>query len=185
MSAAPAHAPARPMALALLLAPVLALAGCTAPPREARADPVPEAAHVAAASPVAAGEYLTVVGGCNDCHTPTWNETFGQTPADERLVGLPVGFRGPWGTSYPANLRLSVQGKSAAEWIAMVRNRKGMPPMPWMNLHRMSDRDLGAVHAYLVSLGPKGRPAPAYVPPGQEPATPYIVFEPVMPRARN
>lgn len=151
---------------------------------EARAA-APETPHVAATSPVAAGEYLTVIGGCNDCHTPGWDQSFGQIPGPDRLTGLPVGFRGPWGTSYPANLRLSATSQTAAQWIAMIRARRGNPPMPWMNLHQMTDRDLSAIHAYLNSLGPKGEPVPAFVPPGQEPATPYIVFDPVMPKGAN
>jgi hypothetical protein len=40
------------------------------------------------------------------------------------------------------------------------------PPMPWFNLRAMHDADLVAIHRYLRSLGPRGEPAPAYVPPG-------------------
>jgi mono/diheme cytochrome c family protein len=160
---------------------MITLVGCTEASARASSDrPGP---HVAAASTVAAGEYLTVVGGCNDCHTPAWNERFGQVPAEDRLTGTALGFRGSWGTSYPANLRLSVQGRGRDEWITMIRSRKGMPPMPWMNLHLMNQRDLEAIYAYLVGLGPKGGPAPAYVPPDREPVTPYIMFEPVLPKA--
>jgi hypothetical protein len=50
--------------------------------------------------------------------------------------------------------------------------------MPWFNLRDMSDDDLLAIYRYARSLGPTGEPAPAYVPPGQIPASPYIVFEP-------
>jgi mono/diheme cytochrome c family protein len=169
------------MALLILGLVAATLLGCA----DASARPVEEqpAPHVAATSAVAAGEYLTIVGGCNDCHTAKWKESFGNVPADDRLTGMSVGFQGPWGTSYPANLRLSVQGRTSAEWIAMVRGRKGMPPMPWMNLHGMADRDLAAIYAYLSALGPKGSPAPAYVPPGQEPRTPYFKFEPIVPKA--
>ena len=169
------------MGLLILGLVAVTLLGCT----DASARPVEEqpGAHVVATTRVAAGEYLTLVGGCNDCHTPNWNESFGNVPADERLIGMAVGFQGPWGTSYPANLRHSVQGRTSAEWIEMIRGRRGMPPMPWMNLHRMADRDLAAIYAYLRELGPKGSPAPAYVPPGQEPTTPYIRFEPIMPKA--
>ncbi len=164
------------------IAGVAALAGCGgSAPGGAAASAAPAAPYVAAATPVAAGEYLTIIGGCNDCHTAGWNESFGAVPADQRLTGVPVGFRGAWGTSYPANLRLSVQGKTASQWIAMIRSRRGNPPMPWMNLHQMAEADLTAIHAYLTALGPKGDVAPAWVQPGQEPPTSYIVFEPVMP----
>lgn len=157
----------------ILLTSACTTGGAASDPPEAGAGP-----YVAADSPVEAGEYITTLGGCNDCHTPGWEETNGGIPVEERLVGLPVGFRGPWGTSYPANLRLSVQGVTAAEWVAMIRGRNTMPPMPWMNLHAMRDRDLEAVYAFLRALGTKGAPAPAYVPPGQEPVTPYIDFTP-------
>jgi hypothetical protein len=53
--------------------------------------------------------------------------------------------------------------------------------MPWFNLRDMSDDDLQAIYRYVTSLGPKGEPAPAYVPPGAVPKTPYIVFEPQNP----
>lgn len=175
--------------LAVLLT---AVTGCTAAPaaedapREApvatEADSGP---YVHATDLVAAGEYLSVVGGCNDCHTPGWDTTMGDVPSDDRLTGSPVGFRGPWGTSYPANLRLSVQSHSSADWIAMVRARTGSPPMPWMNLHQMRDRDLRAIYTYIRHLGPKGEPAPALVPPGQEPATPYILMVPQGPGAEG
>jgi hypothetical protein len=54
--------------------------------------------------------------------------------------------------------------------------------MPWASLHAMSDQDLRAVYKYIKSLGPAGKPAPEYVAPGEEPKTPYIVFEPVFPK---
>lgn len=145
-------------------------------------EDTPADGYVVARDKAAAGEYLTSIGGCNDCHTPGWMETNGAVPDDDRLVGSAMGWRGPWGTTYPANLRLSVAGKPAATWIAMIRSRTDMPPMPWMSLHRMPDRDLAAIHAYLTKLGPKGTPAPAWVPPDQEPSTPFLSLEPVFPK---
>ena len=127
------------------------------------------------------GEYLTDIGGCNDCHTAGFAEGRQIPPAD-RLLGMPVGYAGPWGTSYPANLRLKLRELSADRWIAMVRSRSGLPPMPWASLHAMTDEDLRAIHAYVTSLGAKGVPAPAPLPPGVEPTTPYISFAPVMPK---
>ena len=51
------------------------------------------------------GHYLLVVAGCNDCHTPGWPESGGKVKPEDWLTGSPVGFSGPWGTTYPANLR--------------------------------------------------------------------------------
>src|SRR5512134_4026549 len=67
------------------------------------------------------GRYLIVAGGCNDCHTPGYPESSGKTPQAEWLTGSVVGFQGPWGTSYPVNLRLAVQNQSEAQWLARVR----------------------------------------------------------------
>ena len=127
------------------------------------------------------GRYLAVVGGCNDCHTPNYPERAGKVPESEWLIGNAVGFQGPWGTTYPANLRLLAQNMTEAQWVA--RSRAPMrPPMPWFNLRDMKDGDLRALHAYLRSLGPKGEPAPAYAQPGVVVKTPYINFAPVMPQ---
>ena len=44
------------------------------------------------------------------------------------------------------------------------------------NLRTMSDEDLRSIWRYVRSLGPAGEPAPAYVPPGQMPAGPVVLF---------
>ena len=99
-------------------------------------------------------------------------------PESEWLAGMPVGFRGPWGTTYPANLRLRVQEMDENAWVEMLKTRHDMPPMPWPSVNSMSEQDTRAIYQFIKSLGPKGERAPAAVPPGQEPATPYILFEP-------
>ena len=124
------------------------------------------------------GRYLAIVGGCNDCHTPNYPERNGKVPESEWLTGNVVGFQGPWGTTYPANLRLLAQAMTEAQWIARARAPM-RPPMPWFNLARMTDDDLRALHRYLRDLGPKGEPAPAYAQPGAAVKTPYINFVPV------
>lgn len=137
-----------------------------------------------AATDSAAGQYLTIVGGCNDCHTPGWAESNGKTPPAEQLTGSPVGYRGPWGTSYAANLRTVAQRATEDRWVQILTTADGghgRPPMPWMNTAQMSDHDLRAVYRYIRSLGPAGKPAPRAVPPGGTPTTPYINFVPVTP----
>ena len=79
------------------------------------------------------GRYIVNISGCNDCHTPGYPESGGKTPRNEWLTGNPVGFQGPWGTTYPANLRLLVQSMSEAQWIARARTPM-RPPMPWFSL---------------------------------------------------
>ena len=123
------------------------------------------------------GRYLVRIGGCNDCHTAGYPEAAGNLPEAQWLMGSPVGFKGPWGTTYPANLRLALAPMTEAQWLARARSEM-RPPMPWFNLRDMTDDDLRAIHAYVRSLGAAGRPAPAYAAPGQKVDTPYIVFEP-------
>ena len=123
------------------------------------------------------GRYLVRIGGCNDCHTAGYPEAAGKLPEGQWLTGSAVGFRGPWGTTYPTNLRLVLAPMSEAQWLARARSEM-RPPMPWFNLNAMSDADVRALYRYVRSLGAKGEPAPAYVPPGQAAQTPYIVFVP-------
>jgi len=136
------------------------------------------AADPARDSPVARGRYLVVVSGCNDCHTPGYMQNGGpKLPEKDWLTGVPVGYQGPWGTSYASNLRLVINGMSEAQWLEHAR-REFKPPMPWFNLREMTDEDLKAVYAFVRSLGAAGVAAPAYVAPGGKVNTPYFVFVP-------
>jgi hypothetical protein len=130
---------------------------------------------------VEAGRYLVIVGGCNDCHTEHYLQTEGDVPEDLWLTGSALGWRGPWGTTYPPNLRLTASELSEDEWVALLRDRKALPPMPWMNVNQMSEIDSRNLHRYLRSLGVAGERAPAALPPDQEPATPYLSLMPVEP----
>jgi mono/diheme cytochrome c family protein len=123
------------------------------------------------------GRYLVTIGGCNDCHTSGYLERSGAVPEHEWLTGMAVGYQGPWGTTYPSNLRLVASRMSAEEWVEHARKER-LPPMPWFNLRAMTDSDLVAVYAYVRSLGTPGKPAPAYVAPGGRVTTPYFVFVP-------
>jgi mono/diheme cytochrome c family protein len=129
------------------------------------------------------GRYLAIVSGCNDCHTAHYMERAGKVPESEWLTGSAMGFQGPWGTTYPANLRVLAQQMNEAQWLARARSQM-RPPMPWFNLARMTDGDLRALYQYLRSLGPRGEPAPVYVEPGVALKTPYINFAPVMPASQ-
>ena len=130
-------------------------------------------------SPVAVGEYLVAIGGCNDCHTAGYAEKAGNLPTDEWLTGTPVGFKGAWGTTYAANLRLTLSGLTEDQWVTFARVPR-RPPMPWFNLRDMSDTDLRAMYRFIRELGPKGERAPAAAAPGVSVNTPVIVFEPRM-----
>ncbi len=150
----------------------LALISSACTPQEERAT------ELASSSPEEIGEYLTTIGGCHDCHTDGYMENGGEVPESNWLAGSALGFRGPWGTTYPQNLRLTVQSMSEDAWVEMLRTRNTLPPMPWMNINRMREDDMRAIYQYLASLGPIGEQPPSPVPPDQEPETPYIVLSP-------
>jgi mono/diheme cytochrome c family protein len=123
------------------------------------------------------GRYLVKIAGCNDCHTPNYPQSAGKVPEKEWLTGVPVGWQGPWGTTYAANLRLVIGSMTEAQWMKGARHPL-KPPMPWFALRDMTDGDLRAIYRYAKSLGPAGQPMPAYVPPGGKPMTPFMVLEP-------
>jgi mono/diheme cytochrome c family protein len=126
------------------------------------------------AGDISRGRYLTVIGGCNDCHTEGYAESGGKVPQKDWLQGSVLGFRGPWGTTYPANLRVKLAAMSEAEWIAYAQTLKSRPPMPWFTLNQWSIDDLRALYRYIKDLGPSGASAPAYLPPDKEPKLPYV-----------
>lgn len=123
------------------------------------------------------GRYLIQISGCNDCHTAGYTQKSGQVPEAEWLTGDAMGWQGPWGTTYATNLRLLFQQMDEQAWLARARQPM-RPPMPSPSLRAMSDADLRAIYRYVRSLGVKGSPAPAYVPPGGKVATPYFDFTP-------
>lgn len=142
-----------------------------------------EQAHVVSpdGKRISAGRYLVMIAGCNDCHTPGWNRAPGKVPEAQWLSGVPLGWHGPWGTSYAANLRLTAHKLNADEWVKMMHTRNGRPPMPWASVNAMSESDVRAIYEYIHSLGPVGQPMPADLPPGVEPNGPYLNMEPVFP----
>jgi mono/diheme cytochrome c family protein len=156
--------------LAVIMAAAWALLG-------ARSSATSEDAPLATRASEARGRYLVKIGGCNDCHTPGYAQRAGDVPESQWLIGDRIGWRGPWGTTYPANLRRFVQGVSPEQWLEIAR-RPMRPPMPWFALRDMTDEDLTAIYYYLRALGPAGANAPAYVPPGAAAHTPIIDFVP-------
>jgi len=129
------------------------------------------------------GEYLVRIASCNDCHTPEYAEKGGVVPKAEWLTGTSVGYQGPWGTTYPANLRLSVSRLTEAQWLAQARLPR-LPPMPFWSLRDMTDADLRAVYQFIRSLGATGTDMPAAVAPGGAVSTPAINMVPQAPEAK-
>jgi len=187
MSAIPvSKIPTIPMSRIGLLLPALAMLATAAcnpnpPPADAAAlsaslapAPLVAAASGEADDLLARGEYITRTSGCNDCHTPGFAESGGQTPQQQWLVGAPVGWHGPWGTTYPANLRLKVQEMDEAAWLKYSAELHTRPPMPDFAIRAMTENDRLAIYRFIRSLGPAGEAAPAYLPPGTTPPPPYV-----------
>ena len=135
-----------------------------------------EPARMTDAQAIERGRYIAKIGGCNDCHTPGYAVKGGKVAEKDWLTGDALGWRGDWGTTYPANLRTYMQNMSEAQWVKTAKSIETRPPMPWFALHDMSEQDLRAFYRFVRHLGPAGQPAPAYVPPGQVPQGPYIQF---------
>ena len=144
-------------------------------PAATAADP-PARAKPADAKSIEHGRYLVRIAGCNDCHTAGYAQTGGNVPEAQWLTGDALGWSGPWGTTYAANLRLVVAGLSEEEWVRRARSAQYRPPMPWFALRDMSEADLRAAYRYIRSLGTAGGPAPAYVPPGGKVPGPVVAF---------
>ena len=125
---------------------------------------------------MAHGRYMVQIAGCNDCHTSGYLLSEGKVPEKMWLTGDRFGWRGPWGTTYAANLRLFLPTLSENQWIAFARVFKAKPPMPWFDVNKMKEHDLRALYDFIKYLGPGGEPAPAYLPADKEPQTPYALF---------
>jgi mono/diheme cytochrome c family protein len=131
------------------------------------------------------GEQVAITSGCHDCHTNNYLESGGKIDPAAALKGTQLGWQGPWGTTYAANLRLTVREKvkSEDEFVKFATTFKARPPMPYFNVHKMDEGDIRSLYQYIMSLGDAGAAVPDFVPPGQEPKTPYIVIAPpIMPK---
>ncbi len=136
--------------------------------------PEPLAGPVEAPDPadtVRQGELLAKVAGCEFCHTPL----------DERHQPLPgmafagrPNHRGPFTAVHSANLTPHATGmgsRSRAEFIGIFKafasednaaiqvDPKDNTPMPWTDLARMTEDDLGAIYDYLQTVAPIDNPA--------------------------
>jgi len=128
--------------------------------------PRPLEGPVAAPDPadsVAYGNYLVTVAHCRFCHTPV-DERFQPLPGMTLAGGQE--HRGPWGTVRSTNLTPHVTG--TGQWkkenfIGIFRAfSKKLPEtdpahntaMPWSDLARMTDADLGAIYDYLRTVPP-------------------------------
>ena len=169
------------LAVPATLLPALSLLLVACQPQATQAPTTPAAAAQAApaAAPVdlvARGEYLVRIAGCNDCHTAAYAENQGKVPKEQWLTGSPLGFHGPWGTTYASNLRLRMQDFSEDEWLAYSANLRTRPIMPDFAVRDMTEEDRRALYRFIRGLGPAGSPAPAALPPRQTPPLPHMAL---------
>lgn len=130
--------------------------------------------HGGDANLIVRGRYLVTAASCNACHTPGWNASDGAVPVAKWMTGTNIGYRGPWGTVYPVNVRLWFATIDEKQWLFACRTRGGRPPMPWEHMRHLSELDQRAIYRFVRSLGPAGKPAPADLPPWKKPNTPVI-----------
>ncbi|MGE0045657.1 MAG: cytochrome C [Hyphomonadaceae bacterium] len=158
-------------------AAILFASACTPQERApGAAQAAGEGIHYTGADALGIGRHISIVGGCNDCHTQDFNIRGLAIPESERLLGSNMGHYGPWGTSYASNLRIVAASMSEDEWVEMMRTRNGLPPMPWEIIHHYSAEDMRALHQYIRSLGDVGQPVPTALPPGPPPPEPYTDY---------
>ena len=124
------------------------------------------------------GEQVSITGGCHDCHTGGYNKLGGKIDPAAALKGTPLGWQGPWGTTYAMNLRITVSDKTEDQFVDHAKTFETRPPMPWYNVHAMDESDIRSLYQYIKSLGEPGEQVPEALPPGEEPKTPYVVVAP-------
>lgn len=127
------------------------------------------------------GRYIARITGCNDCHTPMYGPKNGAVPENEWLIGVNVGWKGGWGTTYATNLRQRVANMTEDQWVAYLKNLRTLPPMPYFAVNDFNEVDSRSLYRFIRSLGNHPQQVQAALPPGKKPTTPYVNFDLVMP----
>jgi mono/diheme cytochrome c family protein len=120
-------------------------------------QPIERAVTVDDSNAIVRGRYLTEVGGCKYCHTPT-------DKANRPLPGMDFA-GGKQIDKFPAvsaNITPDATGISYYDEALFIRAlrtghvgaRPLNPPMPWWNFRNMTDDDLKAIFAYLRTVKP-------------------------------
>ena len=148
--------------------------------------PATKSSPADAAKRIAQGRYLVQIMGCGDCHTP--GTFYGDPDTTRAFSGSEMGWRGPWGVHYAANLTpdndTGIGYWTAAELARTLRSgirpdgTKIGPPMPVGNYAQLTEEDAQAIAAYLMSRKPVKHEVPAPLKPGIEPKGPVLDFPP-------
>jgi mono/diheme cytochrome c family protein len=115
------------------------------------------------AANIARGKYLTMIGGCNDCHTP--GSFFGKRDMSRTLAGSEVAFEIPnlgafVGPNLTPDKDTGLGNWSVEQIVAAIRTgkrpdgRELAPIMPWRDLATLSDSDARSIALYLKNLPP-------------------------------
>jgi hypothetical protein len=139
---------------------------------------VPVGGSTAGEVSVERGLKVSIFAACHDCHTEGYRESDGKIDPEKALKGSKVGWRGPWGTTYAANLRRFAQRLNEDEFLLLLTNFQPQPPMPWFNIRAMEETDIRSLYRYIRSLGDPGEEVPSAVGPNVEPNTAYVVLAP-------
>jgi mono/diheme cytochrome c family protein len=166
----------------LVLALSSALVSCTSEKAEEKAA-TPAAP---AMTPLQRGQYLATVLGCHDCHTP--GTFYGAPDMNRALSGSELGWQGPWGVSYAANLTpdstTGIGNWSEVEIERALRSgvkKDGspiLPPMPWPDLARLTPEDMSALITFLKSIPAVSHAVPKAIPPGGKATGAFLTFPP-------
>jgi mono/diheme cytochrome c family protein len=151
---------ALPAAGTLVLA--IALASCSSNSKTTTSTDSTSTAALSPEAKIARGKYLVTIAGCNDCHTP--GALYGAPDMSRMLSGSELGWTGPWGTSYPANLTpdptTGIGNYTEDDIVAAIQTghkKSGaaiLPPMPWPIYANFTRDDAYSVAAYIRSIPP-------------------------------
>ena len=120
-------------------------------------QPITHGSSIDPPDPIVRGRYLTKIGNCEYCHTPS-------DKMDRPLPGMAFA-GGKYIDKFPvpsANITPDPSGISYYDNAMFIRTmrtgsvgaRRLNPPMPWWVFRNMSDDDLKAIFAYLRTLKP-------------------------------
>ncbi len=133
---------------------------------------------------IARGRYLAQIMSCGDCHTP--GTFYGEPDSARAFSGSEMGWKGPWGVRYAANLTPDLETGigywTAAELAQTLRTGKRPdgseigPPMPMANIMQLSSEDAAAIARFLTSLKPVHHEVPPALKPGGAAKGPVLEF---------
>lgn len=124
------------------------------------------------------GKLVSIIGGCHDCHNAGYNAAEGNIDPAAALKGNPIGWQGPWGTTYAMNLRLTAAPLTEDGFVSYLKALRSLPPMPWYNVRVIPENDVRSLYRYIKSLGEPGEQAPTALPAGTASRTPFVVLAP-------